>query len=253
MTSEPLLSELASGVLELRLNRPKKRNALDSSTVEALHEALERAATDMDVKLVSLRGAGKDFCAGADLAELLDSVDNSPEDNAAQAQRLGDVFIKIRQLPKAVVAVVTGRALAGGCGLATACDMVVAHEKASFGYPEVRRGFVPAMVMAMLRRAVGEKVAFDLVGTGRLLTAAEAFQLGLVTRVLAAENFEDTAAALLSSMAAASPTAVSLIKRQLYELDGRSFEEGIALGAKVNAVARATPDFKASVGSFLQK
>ncbi|MFC1639877.1 enoyl-CoA hydratase/isomerase family protein [Gemmatimonadota bacterium] len=253
MTSNTVLTELANGVFNLTLNRPEKRNALDSATVAVLHEALERAAIDMDVRVVAIRGAGKDFCAGADLAELLNSVDHSPDDNAAQAQRLGDVFVKIRHLPKAVVAVVTGRALAGGFGLATACDMVVAHEAASFGYPEVRRGFVPAMVMAMLRRAVGEKVAFDLVGTGRLLSAAEAFQLRLVTRVFSADGFEDSVENLLSSMAAASPSAVALIKRQLYELDGRSFEEGIALGAKVNAVARATPDFKEAVGKFLNK
>jgi methylglutaconyl-CoA hydratase len=218
-----------------------------------LHEALDRAEVDSDVRVVVLRGAGKDFCAGADLAELLDSVNNSADDNVAQAQQLGDVFTKIRHLSKPVVAVVTGRALAGGCGLATACDMVVAHEAASFGYPEVRRGFVPAMVMAMLRRAVGEKVAFDLVGTGRLLTAQEGFQLGLVTRVLPGEGFEDSLSSLLASMASSSASAVALIKRQLYELDGRSFEEGIALGAKVNAVARATPDFKAAVGKFLEK
>lgn len=253
VTEATVLVELANGVLNLTLNRPEKRNALDSRTVQALHEALDRAELDGDACVIAIRGAGKDFCAGADLAELLDSVACSPQENAAQAQRLGDVFIRIRHLPKAVVAVVTGRALAGGCGLATACDMVVAHEAASFGYPEVRRGFVPAMVMAMLRRAVGEKVAFDLVGTGRLLSAAEALELGLVTRVLPASGFEESLDALLVSMAAASPSTVALIKRQLYELDGRSFEEGIALGAKVNAVARATPDFKAAVGKFLEK
>ena len=248
-----MLVELTDGVLNLTLNRPEKRNALNSMTVNALHEALERAEMDSDVRVVAVRGAGKDFCAGADLAELMESVDRSPDENAAQAQRLGDVFIKIRNLPKAVVAVVSGRALAGGCGLATACDMVLAHEEASFGYPEVRRGFVPAMVMAMLRRAVGEKVAFDLVGTGHLLTAAEAFRLGLVSRVLPAAGFDGAVDQLLSSMAAASSSAVALIKRQLYELDGRSFEEGISLGAKVNAVARATPDFKEAVGRFLEK
>jgi len=248
-----VIRELAEGVLNLTLNRPEKRNALNSATVEALHDALHSAEMDADVRAIALRGAGKDFCAGADLAELLESVDNTPDENAAQAQLLGDVFITIRQLPKVVVAVVTGRALAGGCGLASACDMVLAHEEASFGYPEVRRGFVPAMVMAMLRRAVSEKVAFDLVGTGRLLSASEACHIGLASRVLPADGFEDAVTETLSSIAASSPSAVALIKQQLYELDGRSFEEGIALGAKVNAVARATPDFKEAVGEFLKK
>jgi methylglutaconyl-CoA hydratase len=253
MTSNTVLAELKNGVLRLTMNRPEKRNALNSDTVAAFHEALERSEMDADVRAVAIFGAGKDFCAGADLAELLDSVDRSPEKNAAQAQQLGDVFIKIRNLPKAVVAVVTGRALAGGCGFASACDIVLAHEDASFGYPEVKRGFVPAMVMAMLRRSVGEKVAFDLVGTGRLLSASEAAQIGLVSRVLPEKGFEESVDALLHSLASSSPSAMALIKRQLYELDGRSFEEGIALGAKVNAVARATPDFKESVGKFLKK
>ncbi len=253
MTSDTVRAELTNGVLRLTLNRPEKRNALNSETVHALHSALERAASDAHVRAVAILGAGKDFCAGADLAELLDSVGQSQDENASQAQRLGDVFVAIRNLPKVVVAVVTGRALAGGCGFASACDIVIAREDASFGYPEVRRGFVPAMVMAMLRRSVGEKVAFDLVGTGRLLSATEAVQIGLVSRVIPMEEFEDSVDTLLDALASSSPSATALIKRQFYELDGRSFEESIALGARVNAVARATPDFKESVGKFLNK
>jgi len=251
--SDTVIADGVGSVMRLTLNRPDKRNALNSETIDALHEALENAEADPGIRVVAISGAGKDFCAGADLAELLDSVDLTPDENSAQAQRLGDVFVKVRNLPKPVVAVVTGRALAGGCGFASACDIVLAHEDASFGYPEVRRGFVPAMVMAMLRRCVGEKVAFDLVGTGRLLSATEAMQVGLVSRVLPADGFEDSVNALLNALGSSSASAIALIKRQLYELDGRSFEEGIALGAKVNAVARATPDFKESVSKFLKK
>lgn len=180
MSETPILESLADGVLTVALNRPDKRNALDAATVAGLHAALERAELDADVRVVALRGAGQDFCAGADLAELLASADRSMDENRANAQRLGDVFVRMRELPKPVVAVVHGRALAGGCGLATACDMVLARADAQFGYPEVSRGFVPAMVMAMLRRVTGEKVAFDLVMTGRILSAAEAQAAGLV-------------------------------------------------------------------------
>jgi methylglutaconyl-CoA hydratase len=240
-------------VLTLTLNRPDKRNAIDSPMVEQLLQQLERAGLDADVSVVVLRGAGKDFCAGADLAEMLASADRSAGENEASARRLGEVFIAMRRLPKAVVAVVHGRALAGGCGLATACDLVLAQSDASFGYPEVRRGFVPAMVMAMLRRAVGEKVAFDLVGTGRLLTAEEARALGLVARVFPAASFDEDVAQLLGELAASSASALAFIKRQLYEIDGRSFEEAIDLGAKVNATARATPDFAQAVSRFLKR
>ena len=253
MSAERVLAELDSGVLTLTLNRPEKRNALDSLMIDALHEQLDRAEADAEVRVLVIRGEGKDFCAGADLAELLESAGKSADENAANAQRLGDVFIAMRRLPKSVVAVVHGRALAGGCGLATACDVVLAHSAASFGYPEVKRGFVPAMVIAMLRRAVGEKVAYDLVGTGHILSAPEALQVGLVSRVVAADQFAASIDGTVAEMAAVSPSAVALIKRQLYEVEGRSFEAAIALGAKVNAVARATPDFKRAVARFLGK
>lgn len=241
------------GVLTVTLNRPDKRNAIDSEMVGALSAELERAELDQDVAVVVIRGAGKDFCAGADLAELLASVDQTLEQNNADAARLGAVFTSLRSLPKPVVAVVHGRALAGGCGLAGACDMVLAHEDAVFGYPEIQRGFVPAMVMAMLTRSVGEKVAFDLVATGRLLSASAAMDIGLVSRVVGAASFDEEVAGIVGQLASSSPTALALIKKQLHELEGRSFDDAIALGAKVNAVARSTPDFKEAVARFLKK
>ena len=241
------------GVLTVILNRPDKRNAIDSEMVSALSAELERAELDQDVAVVVIRGAGKDFCAGADLAELLASVDQTLQQNNADAARLGAVFTSLRSLPKPVVAVVHGRALAGGCGLAGACDMVLAHEDAVFGYPEIQRGFVPAMVMAMLTRSVGEKVAFDLVATGRLLSASAAMDIGLVSRVVGAASFDEEVAGIVGQLASSSPTALALIKKQLHELEGRSFDDAIALGAKVNAVARSTPDFKEAVSRFLKK
>lgn len=252
MSEGPVLEHLADGVLTVTLNRPDKRNALDGATVAGLHAALERAELEADVRVVALRGAGKDFCAGADLAELLDSADRSMDENRANAQRLGDVFVGMRELPKPVVAVVHGRALAGGCGLATACDLVLARADAQFGYPEVSRGFVPAMVMAMLRRVTGEKTAFDLVMTGRVLSAEQAQAAGLVSRVLGVESFGGEVSVLLTTLARQSASAMALIKRQLYELDGRSFADGIRLGADVNAVARTTPDFRDAVATFLK-
>lgn len=253
MPADRLIAASAGGILTLTLNRPDKRNALDAATIDALRRELERAELDTEVRVVAVRGAGKDFCAGADLAELLASADNSAAENEAGAARLGSVFTAIRRLPKPVVGVVHGRALAGGCGLATACDIVVAHHGATLGYPEVQRGFVPAMVIAMLRRAVGEKVGLDLVLTGRLLSADEANAVGLVSRVVPAERFEEDVRALLEQLAGSSPSALALIKRQFHEVEGRSFEDAVALGARVNAVARATPDFREAVSRFLQK
>jgi methylglutaconyl-CoA hydratase len=151
------------------------------------------------------------------------------------------------------VAVVQGRAFAGGCGLATACDLVLAAESAQLGYPEVQRGFVPALVMNMLRRAVGEKVAFDLLATGRLLTGTEAAAVGLVSRVYEDSDFEEQVADVLRSLAAGSASSLALTKQQFYRLDGVDFEAGIRLSADVNAVSRMTPDFRAALTAFLER
>jgi methylglutaconyl-CoA hydratase len=152
-----------------------------------------------------------------------------------------------------VVAIVHGRALAGGAGLATACDLVIAAEGAQVGYPEIQRGFVPAMVMTLLRRLTGEKLAFDLAATGRVLSAREALQAGLVSRVVPDAELDAEAGRVLHSLREASPSALALTKRQFYELDGLPFTEGIALGARVNALSRSTPDFKRAIAAFLAK
>lgn len=251
--STPLLQSLHEGVLTLTLNRPEKRNALSGELVAALASALAEAELDGAVRVVCIRGVGKDFCAGADLRELLDSADRSPAENEAEALRLGAIFLALRALPKPVVAVVEGRALAGGAGLATACDLVVMAESASLGYPEIQRGFVPAMVTTMLRRLVGERVAFDLVATGRVLRASEALQLGLVSYVVQDRALQDEAERLLRALTASSLSALAMTKRLLYEQDGLSFEDGIALGARVNAAARATPDFRQAIARFLDR
>jgi methylglutaconyl-CoA hydratase len=241
------------GVLTLILDRPDKRNALSGALVDALHRALESADLDPEVRVVVLTGAGKDFCAGADLDELLASADATPEANEAAALRLGTLFTRMRALPKPVIACVRGRALAGGAGLVTACDLVLAGAGAQIGYPEVLRGFVPAMVMTTLRRHVGEKAALDLVLTGRLLGAEEALQRGLVSRVVPDDALERECLALARSLADAPPSALALTKRLYYQLDGASVEQGIALGARVNALARQTPEFREAIGRFLSR
>jgi methylglutaconyl-CoA hydratase len=251
--STVLRQELAEGVLTLTMARPEKRNALSAAILDGLAEGLARAELEAEVKVVVLRGEGKDFCAGADLEELLASADRSIEENERDALRLGEIFLAMRQLPKPVVAVVQGRALAGGAGLATACDLVIASSHATFGYPEVERGFVPAMVMTMLRRAVGEKRAYDLVATGRVVDAEEALALGLVSRVIPDGDFEAEAALVVRGLASRSATAAGLTKQLFTDLDGRSFRDSIMLGARVNALSRTTPEFRAAIAGFLTK
>jgi methylglutaconyl-CoA hydratase len=248
-----LLTSLDKGVLALTLSRPTKRNALNSELIDLLYQALERADLDAEVRAIVVRGAGKDFCAGADLDELLASAGRSPAENEAAALRLGTLFTRMRELPKPVIAMVHGRALAGGAGLATACDLVLAGVSAQIGYPEIQRGFAPAMVLALLRRQIGEKMALDLALTGRVLTAEEARNVGLLTRVVPDAELERETLALAATLAASSATAMALTKELFYRLDGRPLSDDIALGARVNAVARSTPDFREAIARFLER
>ena len=251
--SDRVLTALAGGVLTATLNRPDKRNAIDTEMIDGLLAMLERAELDAEVRVVALAGAGTDFCAGMDLNELLASADKSVEENRDAALRFGEIFIRMRQLPKPVVALVRGRALAGGCGLATACDLVLAGESAQFGYPEVQRGFVPALVMNLLKRSVGEKIAFDLAATGHVLTATQAAAVGLVSRVYEDADFDEQAGDVLRTLTSISASALALTKQQFYRLEGVPFAEGIRLSADVNAISRTTPDFRAALQAFLKK
>ena len=251
--SQVLQVEVADGVAVLTLNRPDKRNALNGELVQALRGALAGAAMDDEVRVVLLRGAGKDFCSGADLAELERIADMGPEESLEDAGELGELFIDMRMHPHPILAAVHGKALAGGCGLASACDIVLAHEDAAFGYPEVHLGFVPAMVMAILRRKVGESRAFELVARGHRLSAAEAAELGLATRVLPGDDFAEAALAYAVDLAGRPASALELTKRLLYGLDGTSFQEGIRRGAEVNALARMTEACREGVRGFLER
>jgi methylglutaconyl-CoA hydratase len=242
------------GIARLTLDRPAKRNALDAATIAELKAGLERAEADAGVRVIALAANGPDFCAGADLSELERiAAGAGPLENLADAQALGDLFVRMRRCPKPVVALVHGHAVAGGAGLATAADIVLARSDAVFGYPEIHLGFVPAMVMALLRRSVGEKVAFDLATGGHRFDAEEARRLGLVNRVWSEDTFDGEAAAFLEGLVGRSASALALIKRLLYGSEGLSFEDAIARGAEANALARMTPDTLAGVRRFLDR
>jgi methylglutaconyl-CoA hydratase len=251
--TELVLSSLDAGIFSITLNRPAKRNALSEEMIDLLHRALEEADLNPDVRVVLIRGAGSDFCAGADLDELLASADRTLVENEESALRLGQIFQRLRALPKAVLCLVQGRALAGGAGLATACDLVLAGTGAQLGYPEIQRGFVPAMVTTMLRRLAGEKTALDLILTGRVLSAEEARTAGLVSRVVADGGLEAEGLALAQRLAGSSASALALTKRLLFDLEGKSFSESIELGARVNAIARGLPDFRVAISRFLER
>lgn len=236
----------------ISLARPEKKNALDRATADELAEALF-ALSEAPVRVVAIDGDGADFCAGADLAALEKMLDAPRQEHIDDAKALAHVFHTIRRMEKPVVALVRGRAYAGGAGLATACDIVLAQETARFAYPEVTIGFVPAMVMTLLRHSVGEKQAFELVSTGRVITAKEAASIGLVSRVFPDIEFDQLSEGVLNQLAAVPPSAMAATKTLFYKLDTLSFLDGISAGIVANADARATPAFREGVERFLKK
>ena len=250
---QPVLFAVEGAVARLTLNRPEKRNALNAAVIAGLKENLRQASEDERVRVVVIAGAGKDFCSGADLSALQQVAQASVDENAEDARTLLELFLLIREVRVPVVAAVTGRALAGGAGLASACDLVLASASARFGYPEVKIGFVPAMVMAILRRNVSEKRAFELVTRGAEISADEAKEFGLVNRVFADESFETDVENYLRDFEKLSRSAVSLTKTLLYQLDGLSFSAALQTGADINVIARLTTDCQERVAKFLRK
>ena len=250
---QKIIYVVEAGVARVTLNRPEKRNALDAETVSEIRRALTEAARDESARAVLLTGAGKDFCSGADLAALQRISEATVMENVADARNLADLFIEMRRHPRPVVAAVRGRALAGGCGLATACDMVLAAESAQFGYPEINIGFIPAMVMAILRRSVSEKRAFELITTGKVISAPVAADIGMINATFPDEAFEASVEAFVAQLAAKSASAVMLAKNLLYHMDGMTMETALEAGVQLNAITRMTDDCKRGVERFLKK
>lgn len=248
-----VLRKTESSCRIITLNRPEKRNALNDSLVQALKDALSEAAADENLRSIVIRGAGKDFCSGADLESLRKISESTFEENLEDARKLSGLFALIRRVKVPVIAAVHGRALAGGCGLATACDLVVATESARFGYPEVKIGFVPAIVMAFLRRNVSEKRAFEIATQGLEFSATEAERLGLVNRVFPDDAFDEEVSKYAAVYENVSRSAVTMSKKLLYEIETLNFNEAMEAGAKANAEARMSEDCKKGIAKFLEK
>jgi len=248
-----VIYQVEGAIARITLNRPEKRNALNEELVSGLKQALRRAHLNDEIGVIVLSGAGSDFCSGADLAALQKIADASVDQNLEDARSLMELFILIRAVRQPVIAAVRGRALAGGCGLATACDLILAARSSRYGYPEVKIGFVPAMVLAILRRNVSEKRAFELVALGAEFDAAEAFRMGLINRVLDDEAFADEVDVFAQQILKVSGSAVALTKRLLYQVDAMSFEDALRCGVDTNVIARMSEDCRKGIARFLRK
>jgi methylglutaconyl-CoA hydratase len=248
-----IIEQTENGILTIKLNRPEKRNALNDALINAIKNALTVANENENLRAILITGAGKDFCSGADLSALRKIADSDILENLWDAENLMKLFRLIRKIKIPVIAAVHGRALAGGCGLATACDIVLATKSARFGYPEVKIGFVPAMVMAILRRNLSEKTSFEMITQGFEFTSEEAEKIGLINRVFDDETFAEDVENYISIYKKVSRSAVVLSKKLLYQMDGMNFYTALEVGAEVNAIARQTEDCQKGIARFLKK
>lgn len=247
-----IIYNIQDSIAQISLNRPEKRNALNDELIVALKVALKRAESDDNVRAIVIRGEGKDFCSGADLSALQKIATASYEENVEDARTLAELFLLIRGVNVPVIAAVHGRALAGGCGLATACDLVVASKTARFGYPEVKIGFVPAMVAAILRRNLGEKKSFELLTQGFEFTADDALDLGLINRVAPDDELATAVMDFAKVYTKVSGSAVAMTKHLLYDIDADTYHTAVEKGVVVNAKARMTDDCKKGIAKFLK-
>ncbi|HEX9222882.1 MAG TPA: enoyl-CoA hydratase-related protein [Candidatus Acidoferrales bacterium] len=252
MSYATLLLEITGEIGTLTLNRPEKRNAISTQMIEDLLGALGEAERS-PARAVIVTGAGKAFCSGMDLDTLSAIAKQSPEQNLADSRRMARMFRALWTFPKPLIAAVNGAAIAGGCGIATLCDFTLAVPDAKFGYTEVRIGFIPALVSVFLIRQIGEKRARDLLLTGRIVDAAEAQELGLITSVVPSERLMDAARELAGSLSASSPTSLARTKRLLCDSAAAAMDADLERAIQENARIRATRDFQEGLASFLEK
>lgn len=254
MTNFSLLElTLQHPIATITMTREEKRNALSPELIAELSAAFDEIAQDNDVRVVILTGKGNTFSAGADLAYIQKITELGPEGNLADSRTLRDLLWKIYTFPKIVIARVHGAALAGGCGLATVCDVIFAADDSTFGYTETAIGFIPALVSVFLIRKIGEQHARELLLSARRISAEEAYSLGLVHYVVPCAELETMVQEYAETVARNSSSAIALTKSLLASAQGMSLEAGLEYAASMNALARATDDMKKGVAKFLAK
>jgi methylglutaconyl-CoA hydratase len=241
-----------SGVATITLNRPDKRNAISYELIDELLNALGEVGASSALVLI-LTGAGKAFCSGMDLENLKELLGRSAEQNLKDSETMARLFRSLYDFPKPTIAAVNGAAIAGGCGLATLCDFTLAVPDAKFGYTEARIGFVPAIVSTFLLRQIGEKHGRDLLLTGRIISAEEAYRFGMINEIVAPEKLMDRARELAAQLIENSPVSLACTKRLLSDLARRDLDAQLHSAVKENAAVRTTHDFREGISSFLEK
>lgn len=236
------------------LNRPEKRNALNSEFVEEIKVSIKGFERNKDVRALILESSGDVFCAGADLAYLQKLQNFTYEENLADSQSLAELFKLIYAFPKPILSIVNGAALAGGCGLATVCDFCFATPDSTFGYTEAKIGFIPAIVMVFLRKKVGEAIGKKLLFTGEIFNSEKAIEYGLITEIVDANKIKDyTHTWVMNLIEKSSGNSISMIKQMYNSMDSLSLDDAVSYACEMNAKARETEDCRKGISSFLTK
>lgn len=249
-----VLYEVQDRIARITLNRPEKRNALNPQLISDLTEAFIRSAEDDLVKVIVLKANGDAFSAGADLEYLQQLQHNSFEENVADTNRLKKLFTTIYYLPKIVIAQVEGHAIAGGCGLATICDIIFATPESNFGYTEVKIGFVPALVSCFLMQKVNEAIAKEILLTGKTFNAEQALKYNLINFVTKDNEIDQKVTEFaLSLCRESSGNSLMVTKQLISQTINPTLEKSLETAAQINALVRDSSDFKKGIASFLNK
>lgn len=247
-----VLQEKKDRIGIITLNRPEKRNALNSVVIEELKEAFLSFDADDEVKVIVLRTSGSVFSAGADLQYLQQLQKNNFDENLEDSNNLKELFLLIYNLSKVVIAEVQGHAIAGGCGLMTVCDYAVTVPEAKFGYTEVKIGFIPAIVLVFLLRKISEARAKELLLSGQLISSDRAYEIGLVSKVVPANELSEyTRSFAIELSKSNSAASMGMTKKLISEVQGMTLVDALNLAAETNARVRESEDCKKGIAGFL--
>lgn len=239
-------------VVTVTLNRPEVRNALDDRLIAAL-TAWARGPMPRDARVAVIRGAGKVFCAGADLEWMSRMVGYSRDENVRDARAVAEMFRALDTLPLPLIGRIHGAALGGGAGLAAVCDVAAAAEDAVFGFTEAKLGIVPAVIAPYALAKIGQSAARELFLTAERFSAARAREIGLVHAVVPGGSLDETVDRYVRALSTSAPEAITTAKTLISRIAGRSPEEVVGLTAETIAERRVSPEGQAGMRAFLEK
>lgn len=252
MNNEEIILEKRNGVATLLLNRPKVHNALSGEMMEKFVQACEELSNDPEVNVVVLKGAGeKSFCSGADLGRM--SEDNSVIDFKNHVTKYRNCLLALRKLKKPLIGAINGYALAGGLGLAVACDLAYAKESAQFGAPEINVGLWGMMISSPLVNSIGYKKTFELMYTGDRINAEKAKEWGLINEVFSAEEFEENIYKIAEKLSTKNPVALTQGRESMYMIQNMDYESSLTYLRDQVVVLSRTEDYSEGMAAFKEK